>query len=388
MEPGRRQRLTEPTLTLLGVAGSVAAYKAVYLARRLGEAGQCVQAILTRSACRFVGPLSFSALTGRPAIVDLWSGLDHVQLGRDAACMAVAPCTADLLTRLALRRADDPVTATWQSCSAPKLIAPAMESNMWHSVRGYADELRAQGVVVLDPGAGPLASGALGVGRMAEPETILQHLDRLVRPQDFARARVLVTAGPTRAPLDPIRFLSNASSGKMGFALAKAAWARGAAVKVVHGPVAIAVPEGCEAIPVATTDEMLQACAAQIPWANVLIMAAAPCDFVATPAPHKLKKRAGVPDLGLRPAPDILNTLSREHCFSVGFAAETEDLLGGARDKLQRKRLQLIVANDAQAFTSDESAVTLLSPGAEPLPLPRAHKDAQAHHILDRVVLP
>lgn len=384
---------------LLGVSGSVAAYKALYLTRLCVEAGAEVWPVLTPSAARFIGPLSFAALSGHRPVTDLWSPAEageigHVELAHRVDLLVLAPATADLLARLAAGRADDPLCAIALATPAPWLVAPAMESGMWTSpaTQAHVEALRRRGARFVEPTEGELASGRSGVGRLAEPEVIFEAILEALGPADLTGERVLVSAGPTREAFDPARFVSNASSGKMGYALARAAKLRGAQVHLVSGPTQLAPPAGVAFTPVETTGEMLEACRGALDWSTVLVMAAAPCDFKpAQRAEHKLKKTDEPLTVALERTPDVLQSLrarSRERLV-VGFAAESRDVLTYARDKLVAKDLDLIVANDitepGAGFATDTNRVDLLDRDGTHTPLPRLGKEAVAHAILDRV---
>ena len=383
---------------LLGVSGSIAAAKAADLASRLTKAGAKVDAILTSAATRFVSPLTFQSLTGRPALADLWSEeahVLHVGLADGADLFVVAPATADILAKLAHGLADDLLTVTALAARCPLLVAPAMDGGMFShpAVQANLATLRARGVTVLGPADGRMASGLEGPGRMLEPEEIFGHV-RLAagRNGPLAGRRVVVTAGGTQEPIDPVRVIANRSSGKQGFALAQAALDRGAAVTLVAAPCALATPVGASRVDVATAQEMADAVLEACAGADALVMAAAVADFrPARPAAKKLKKDAGPPAIELERTTDILGVVTaaraRPACV-VGFAAETGDLLANARKKLKEKRLSLIVANDVtqpgSGFGSDANRVTLIdAAGAEELPL--LSKAEVAGRILDRV---
>jgi phosphopantothenoylcysteine decarboxylase / phosphopantothenate---cysteine ligase len=387
---------------LLGVGGSIAAYKAAELASRLTQAGAHVDAILTAAASRFVTPLTFQSLTGRPAPADLWSEdahVLHVGLADGADLFLVAPATADLLAKLAHGLADDLLTVTALAARCPLLIAPAMDAGMFEhpAVQANLATLRTRGATVIGPAEGRMASGLTGRGRMLEPDEILGHVRRAAgRNGPLAGRHVVVTAGGTEEPIDPVRSLSNRSSGKQGFAVAQAALDRGANVSLVAAPCSLPTPVGASRIDVSTAHEMahavLEACAS----ADALIMAAAVADFrPVRPADQKLKKGAGLPVLELERTTDILRAVAEVRARSgrpacvVGFAAETGDLLANARKKLQEKRLSLVVANDVSkqdaGFGADTNRVTLIdSEGAEELP--RLSKAEVSERILDRVV--
>ena len=383
---------------LLGVSGSIAACKAADLASRLTKAGARVDAILTAAASRFVTPLTFQSLTGRPAPADLWSEeahILHVGLADGADLLVVAPATADILAKLAHGLADDLLTVTALAARCPLLVAPAMDAGMFEhpAVQANLATLRARGATVIGPADGRMASGLEGRGRMLEPEEILGHV-RLAagRNGPLAGRRVVVTAGGTQEPIDPVRVIANRSSGKQGFAVAQAALDRGAAVTLVAAPCALPTPVGASRIDVATAQEMADAVLESCAGADALVMAAAVADFrPARPASKKLKKDLGPPAVELERTTDILAVVTaaraRPACV-VGFAAETGDLLAHARKKLKKKRLSLIVANDVTqpggGFGSDTNRVTLIDAmGAQELPL--LSKAEVAGRILDRV---
>lgn len=388
---------------LLGVTGGIASYKSAWLARLLTQAGAQVDVVLTRSAREFIGAITFEALTGRPVhsvLIGDGHALDHIRLAREAELMIVAPATADFLARAAHGHADELLSACLLATEAPVLLVPAMNDRMWANAQVQANvaSLRAQARVILEPGVGPLASpdeGA-GQGRMQEPETIVAHAGRMLeaRGKLFGR-RVVITAGPTREPLDPVRYLSNHSTGKMGVALAAAAWRRGAEVAVIHGPMIAPLPPGACATAVETTEQMADAVRAEVPGADVLVMAAAPADFrPASVAGAKIKKRKGgaADPVALEETPDILATTRdarREGMIAVGFALETDDVLDHAREKLTAKGLDLIVANDAReagaGFGYDTNRVTLIGRDGSVVELPLLPKSVVADAILDRV---
>lgn len=384
---------------ILGVSGSISAYKALYLTRLLVEAKARVSPLLTRAAARFVGPLSFSVLSGERAITDLWSQaqageVGHVELAHQADVVVIAPATADTIARLALGRADDPLTAVVLATRAPVVIAPAMESGMWDDVttQGHVEALSARGYRFVWPESGELASGRSGVGRLAEPETIADAAALALAPKDLAEERVLVTAGPTREAFDPARFVSNASTGKMGFAIADAARQRGAEVRLICGPTSLPPPTGIAVTRVITTQEMLDACRDAIAWSTCLVMAAAPADFApAAPASHKLKKGPDDLQVTLTRTPDILTTLAarKDGRLVVAFAAESRDVLKYAREKMNRKDADLVVANDitepGAGFASDTNRVDLVDRSGGHTALPAMAKDDVAWAIMDHV---
>jgi phosphopantothenoylcysteine decarboxylase/phosphopantothenate--cysteine ligase len=387
---------------LLGVTGGIASYKSAWLARLLATAGAEVDTILTRAAREFIGAITFEALTGRPvhtSLLDEGHALDHIKLARAADAIVVAPATADFLARAAHGRADDLLTACLLAAEAPVLLVPAMNDRMWAHAQTQRNimHLRELGYTVLDPDDGPLAVGeGSGPGRMPEPESILGHVGRLLERDVTLRSRrVVVTAGPTREPVDPVRFLSNRSSGRMGVALAAAAWRRGAEVTLIAGPLAIPIPSGVRVVPVETTEEMAAAVEQSLPAADALIMAAAPADFrAADPAQRKIKKATAPSAIALAEAPDILITTRgarRNGVVVVGFALETEDAIAGGRQKLTSKDLDLVVVNDATepgaGFGVDTNRVTLIDRNGAEDRLPLLSKAEVADAILDRVQL-
>lgn len=386
---------------LLGVTGGIASYKSAWLARLLTQAGARVDVVLTRSAREFIGSVTFEALTGRPVhtvLIGDGHTLDHIRLAREAELMVVAPATADFLARAAHGHADELLSAALLAVECPVLMVPAMNDKMWAnpSVQANCATLAAQGKHILEPGVGPLASpdeGA-GQGRMQEPETIVAHCARLLTPASkLTGKRVVITAGPTREPIDPVRYLSNHSTGKQGTALAEAAWRRGADVVMVHGHMSAPVPAGVQAKPVETTQDMAEAVASEIGSADVLIMAAAPADFrPAQVLSAKMKKSGRAPSLALAETPDVLkSTASRRKAgmIVVGFALETDDLETNAQKKLADKGLDFVVANSAReagaGFGYDTNRVTIVARNSEPEALPLMSKRETAEAILDRV---
>jgi phosphopantothenoylcysteine decarboxylase/phosphopantothenate--cysteine ligase len=386
---------------LLGVTGGIACYKSVALARALTQMGAEVDVVQTRSSQDFVGPVTFEAVTGRPVSTHLIAAghaLDHIKLARAAHAIVVAPATADFLARAAIGRADDLLTAILLAADAPVLLVPAMNDRMWSHPQTTQNvaHLRSLGYRVLDPETGPLAVGeGSGPGRMPEPDTILAHIGRLLDADGVLRGRrIIVTAGSTREPIDPVRFISNRSSGKMGVAIAAAAWRRGADVTLIAGPLAVAAPVGVSVVDIETAAEMRDAVAAHLREADVLVMAAAPADFrPATVAEQKIKKTAAPSALALEPTDDILlatQELRNPAAIIVGFALETEAAVAGGRDKLRRKSLDLVVVNDATepgaGFGVDTNRVTFVFGNGTPdEPLPLLAKSDVADAILDRV---
>ena len=389
---------------LLGVSGGIAAFKSAELVRRLKGRGHEVRAALTRGAAAFVTPLTLEVLTGEPVYQEEYltasgSGEEaHIEAARWAEVLAVAPATAHLLARLALGLADDFLTTTVLAFSGPLLVAPAMHAVMWDkaSVQEHVATLARRGVRIVGPVAGPLASGEVGMGRMAEPEEILSAIEGLRAAGTLAGKTVLVTAGPTHEPIDPVRFLGNRSSGRMGFALAAEAARRGAAVTLIAGPVEIPTPSvpgtpgRLTRIDVMTAAEMERAVRQHAPAADLVIMTAAVADFRPKSAtPEKIKKEGGVPTLELEATPDILAGLRTfaPQAVAVGFAAETTDIDAHARAKLARKGIDFLVANDVSrkdiAFGSAANEVTVYRSQGDPVFLSRRPKRELAADLLD-----
>jgi phosphopantothenoylcysteine decarboxylase / phosphopantothenate---cysteine ligase len=392
--PWRERRI------VLGVTGGIAAYKSIQLARDLTRLGARVDVVLTRSAQEFVGAISFEALTGRPVLTHLIAAghaLDHIRLAREADLVCVAPATADFMARAAVGRGDDLLTAILLATTAPVLICPAMNDRMWAHAQTQANaaHLRALGYRLVGPATGPLAHGeGEGPGRLEEPAVIVQHIGRGLEPAGpLAGRRVVVTAGPTREAVDPVRVLSNRSSGRMGYAIAEACWRRGADVTLVSGPVEIEAPVGPELVRVESADQMAAAVRDALTDAAALIMAAAPADFRASaPATQKIKKNGAPDSLALTPAVDILRDTRGarpDGMVAVGFALETENGIDNARRKLAAKQLDLIVLNRADepgaGFEVDTNRVTFITADAEPVELPLQSKRALADVIVDRV---
>lgn len=392
--------MAEPNHIVLAVSGSIAAFKAAKLASDLVSDGMKVRPILTDGASHFVTPLTFEAITGMPAGNSVWNEqigetrMGHIELARWADLLVVAPASANTIARLALGLADDLLGCTALSTRAPLLLAPAMETGMWlhPATQGHVDLLRARGARLVGPESGRLASGAEGVGRMAEPPVILRAIRGIVSGRrDLNGRSVLITAGPTYERIDPVRFIGNRSSGKMGYALAREAVSRGADVLLVSGPTSLDDPPGVSVVRVESAAEMEQAVLAAVASRDVVIMAAAVSDFApAAPWDTKLKRRHHFA-LDLRPTSDIAAAASRAapDAFHVGFALETEDLLTGARDKLHRKHQQLVVANRVSTshvpFGSDTNEVTLVHADGH-VELPRMSKTEVARAVWDDIV--
>jgi phosphopantothenoylcysteine decarboxylase/phosphopantothenate--cysteine ligase len=388
---------------LLGVTGGIAAYKAAQLARELMAVGADVTAILTEAATRFIGVDTFSGLTGNPAHVSVWEApgeVLHVRLAHDADAFAIAPATANVIAKLAHGLADDLLTAAALEFGGPVVVAPAMHEGMWtaaatqHNVRTLVE----RGARFVGPAEGVLAHGDSGIGRMAEPGEIAAAVVAAVEDgtpvgRPLAGRRVLITAGPTREPIDPVRYVGNRSSGKMGMALAAEALARGASVTLVLGPGTALPPAGVDVVEVETAEQMREAVLARAPEADAVVMAAAVADFrPKVAADRKLKKDQGVPDLVLEPTPDILSDLAsirRPGQVLVGFAAETSDVEAAGRDKLRRKGVDLLVANAVGAagtgFGTETNDAAILTIDGDDVSVRRWTKADLAAAVWDRV---
>lgn len=382
---------------LLVVSGGIAAYKAAYLCRGLRRAGARVDVILTRAGEHFVGRVTFEALTGRSVYREVWEEpLAHVTLGREADIAVVAPATADILARLAQGLASDMATATLLAAECPLLVCPAMNTRMWNhpATRRNLDTLRADGTHVLGPESGELAESEVGLGRMAEPEEILAEIGHLLAPRSaWSGRRVVVTAGPTRAPIDAVRFISNHSTGRMGFALAEAAWRRGADVVLIAGPTEVPPPGGPRRIDIETADEMLAALRGELVAGSVLLMAAAVGDYrVETPQDGKIKReQTRALDLKLRAEKDLLAETSglREErgVFTLGFALETQNAVENGRRKLE-KGIDLIAVNEVGSETGfgvTTNRVTIVSASGDAEEWPLLPKEDVAERLLDRI---
>lgn len=384
---------------LLVVSGSIAAYKAVSLLRRLTGAGATVDVVLTRAAQRFVGPLTFRSLTEGRVLGDLWTDpLAHVSLGREADVALVAPATADLLARMSGGRADDLAAATLLAAACPVLACPAMNGRMWRhpATRENVRRLAERGIRILPPEQGELAEGEDDVGRLAAEEAILAEVGRLLEPESPLRGRrVVVTAGPTRAALDPVRFVGNRSSGRMGYSLAASAWRRGAEVVLVSGPATVPPPHGPQLVGVERSEEMLEALCEALSSADVLLMAAAVGDFEPErPSEEKIKKEGRKElELRLRVGPDLLGE-TRElretrGVRTLGFALETENGVANARAKLGDKGLDLVALNEAgrpdSGFDAATNRVTIVGRDGDVEELPLLPKDEVADRLLDRL---
>ncbi|MDP9237438.1 MAG: bifunctional phosphopantothenoylcysteine decarboxylase/phosphopantothenate--cysteine ligase CoaBC [Chloroflexota bacterium] len=381
---------------VLGVSGSIASYKAADIASKLTQAGALVDAVLTEAAQRFVTPLTFRGLTGRPVFTDMYDpqsplAEEHVALARAADAVLIAPASATTIARLAHGLADDMAALTVLATTAPVLLAPAMDAQMWEhaATRANVDTLRQRGVIFVGPAEGRLASGHMGLGRLADTDTVLGALRQALGAKgDLAGRRIVVSAGGTQEPLDPVRYFGNRSSGKMGFAIAEAARDRGAAVTLVTGPAALATPYGVDRIDVRTTADMAQALV-RAEGCDAVIMAAAPADFrPAAASGQKIKRGAEAISIELVPNEDILASLKGPY-VKVGFAAETQEVLINAHAKIAKKGLDLIAANDVTApqagFATDTNLVTLIAADGTVEELPLLSKYEVACRILDRV---
>ena len=388
----------------LGVSGGVAAYKAAEILRLLQDRGVRVQVVMTRAAQEFVRPLTFAALSGEKVITDLFgsadqqanveSAIEHIAVAQSIDVLLVAPATADVIARFAQGIASDFLSTLFLATTAPVVIAPAMNVNMWNhpATQANLEILRQRGVKVVDPSDGYLACGMVGAGRLAENEAIVEAvLEALGAAQDLAGETVLVSAGPTREKLDPVRYLTNRSSGRMGYAIADAAQRRGARVLLVSGPTAIAPPPAAELTRIETAEEMRAAVLKLLPESTIVIKTAAVADFRPKAAAGQKIKRKGPMTLELEPTADILAELARHKTGQVivGFAAETENVLENARKKLAAKSLDAIVSNDVSregvGFDSDRNAVTIIT-NDEVIEVPETSKAEVARRLLDVVV--
>ena len=384
---------------ILGVTGSIAAYKAVSLLRTLVQAGADVFVVMTQSATRFVAPLTFEVLSKQPVAVDLFSGrqeMRHITWPEQADLIVLAPCTANRMAKYALGLADDLLSTMLMTTRCPVVIAPAMDGEMWDqpALKNHVIALRERGVTILEPEVGPLASGKWCQGRLPSEDIIVAAMQGKFRDShDWAGHHFLISAGPTREPIDAVRFMSNGSSGKMGYALAEAAVARGAQVTLVSGPTQLKPPSGAEFVSVTTAEEMYQSLASKFEQASVLIMSAAVADFRPRRVASEKKKKhdwKGEP-LELERTTDILAALSaqRTHQILVGFAAETSNLLENGQAKLKKKSLDMIVVNQIggidSAFGSETNEVILMMRGQTPQPIPRLPKRALAEKILNEL---
>jgi phosphopantothenoylcysteine decarboxylase / phosphopantothenate---cysteine ligase len=388
----------------LGVSGGIAAYKAAEIVRLLQERGIRVQVIMTQAAQEFVRPLTFAALSGEKVITDMFaagnqppnidSAVEHIAVAQSIDALLVAPATADVLAKFAQGIANDFLSTLYLATTAPVVVAPAMNVNMWNhpATRTNLEVLKKRGVRVVEPGSGYLACGMTGPGRLAENETIVAAtLEALGASQELAGETVLITAGPTREKIDPVRYLTNRSSGRMGYALAEAALRRGARVLLVSGPTAITPPGAAEVTQVETAEEMRQAVLRLLPEATIVIKTAAVADYRPKTAATQKIKRSGPMTLELEPTADILSEISRhkKSQIVVGFAAETQNALENARKKLASKSLDAIVVNDVSregiGFDSERNAVTIITHD-EVIEVPESSKWEVAQRVLDQVV--
>jgi len=383
---------------LLGVTGGIAAFKAADLVRCLQERGHDVRCAMTRSAEAFITPLTLEVLSGHPVYREQYLQPDnsgeelHISAAGWADVLCVAPVTAHTLARLALGLADDFLTTTALAFSGPVVLAPAMHTGMWlqESVQDHLGVLKSRGAHLVGPVVGPLASGETGMGRMADLEAIVLEVELALADRDLVGKMVLVSAGPTQEPLDPVRYLSNRSSGRMGFALAEAAARRGARVVLVAGPVVLDTPPGVSRVDVVTAREMRDTINQLAPDADVIIMAAAVADFRPSDvSDNKIKKSAGTPQLSLISNPDIVAGLAElaPDTLRIGFAAETGEIVEEARGKLEAKNLHFIIANDVSrndiGFDSEHNEVTVLAPAQAPIFFSRESKRALAVKLMD-----
>ncbi len=387
---------------ILGITGSIAAYKAVYLCRELIKRGANVHAVMTPNAMNFVTPLTFQTVTGNPVTSEMFellagSEIGHVSLADRAHITVVAPATANILGKVANGLADDFLSTMIMATKVPVLFAPAMNTVMWESpaVRANVAKLSQSGYHFVDPASGELACRVQGQGKMAEPETIIQRIQEVLTPKDMTGKTVLVTAGPTVEPIDPVRFVSNHSSGKMGYALAMSAKRRGASVILVSGPTLLPRPVGIRFVGVKTAEDMYRAVTEEAHACDIIIKAAAVCDWRPSASAHeKIKKGPGfVPALDLEPTRDILAKLGemkKPGQVLVGFAAETDNLEANAKDKLARKKLDIIVANDVTmpgaGFNVDTNVVKVISSDGQTVGIPLMEKERVADRIMDFLV--
>ena len=384
---------------ILGVCGGIAAYKAVELLRGLKKKGAQVRVVMTENASWFVGPLTFQALSQLPVCKGLFEAVDdasirHIDYAQEADLAVIAPATANMIAKLANGVADDALSTFMLAVTAPKIVCPAMNTHMYENraVQRNLDVLETDGWFILEPGAGELACGTVGPGRLPDPDLIVERIEAVLTKKDLQGKKVLVTAGPTREPLDPVRFISNPSSGKMGYAIAAAAEHRGADVVLVSGPSSLAAPVNVDIMRVQTAEEMAYAVFSRAEDADIVIKSAAVSDYRPKKvAPHKVKKEEGDLVVEFERTRDILKALGeeKENRILVGFAAETQDLVENAGLKMARKNLDLIVGNivgkPGCGFESDSNTVTFFHRDRDPETLPSMTKAEVAHALLDRV---
>ena len=394
MAPAKRR------VIVVGVTGGIACYKAVELVRLLVKSENCVRVIMTRSATEFVTPLTFQTLSGNPVALETFdltqeSQIGHIQLADSADLFVIAPATANIIGKIAAGIADDLLTTVLMATRAPVLVAPAMNIHMFEHpiLQENIRKLRRIGYQVLEPSEGFLACGYEGRGRLPEPEKIAEEIERLLGAKDLSGERLLITAGPNREPIDPVRYVSNRSSGKMGYALAHAAIRRGAEVVLISGPTALAAPAGARLVPVITAEEMRNAVLREFDQSTSVVMAAAVSDYrVASAATQKIKRGKGTLELRLEPNPDILKELGvrKDGKLLVGFAAETEALLANARKKLREKNLDMVVANNVaeagSGFDGDTNIATIVDRTGAVQSLPLMSKGELADRIYDHLL--
>ncbi len=383
---------------VLGITGGIAAYKAADIASKLTQAGAMVEVVMTESATRFIAPLTLRSITSRPVVTDMFEpaaefSLEHIALAEAADVVTIAPATANTIAKIAAGIADDMLTCLVLATKAPVIVAPAMNDNMFQNpvTRENLAKLKTRGFIIVEPAYGRLASGKMGWGRLAEVETIIGTVRQVLgRKGDLANKRIVVTAGGTQESIDPVRHIGNRSSGKMGYAVAEAARDRGATVKLITAPTSLPPPAGIEVIPVQTARQMKEAVARAVSQADALIMAAAVADYQPKNiAKAKIKKETPSLTLELVRTPDILTEVKGDF-IKVGFAAESEDVVTNARQKLKKKQLDLIVANDItdakSGFGADTNKVTLIDRKGKTEKLPLLNKREVADKILDKVV--
>jgi len=383
---------------VLGITGGIAAYKAAEIASKLTQAVARVEVIMTEASTKFIAPLTLRSLTGRPVVTDMFElasefSVEHVALAEAADVVVIAPATANTIAKLAAGLADDMLTCTVLATKAPVIVAPSMDANMFQNpvTQENLNKLRARGFTIIDPGYGHLASGKTGLGRLADIETIIGTIKQVLgRSGDLTGKRIVVTAGGTQEPIDPVRHISNRSSGKMGYAIAEAARDRGATVSLIAAPTSLPDPVGMEVIHVETAAKMKAAVAKAVAQADALVMAAAVADYQPkTTAKAKIKRETPSLTLELVRTPDILAEAKGDF-IKVGFAAESENVVANAKKKLEKKQLDLIVANDitdpSSTFGSDTNKVTIIDQDGKAEELPLLSKREAADKILDRVV--
>ncbi len=383
---------------VLGITGGIAAYKAAELASKLTQAGARVEVVMTQSATRFIAPLTLRSLAGRPVVTSMWEldsefSIEHVALAEAADIVAIVPATANIIAKLAAGISDDMLTCTVLATKAPVVVAPAMNVNMLENpvTQNNLAKLKARGFIIVDPAYGRLASGKIGLGRLAETETIIGTIKQILGSSgDLAGKRIVVTAGGTQEPIDPVRHIGNRSSGKMGYAVAEAARDRGATVSLITAPTSLPEPAGIEVVHIRTAAEMKEAVAKATAQTDALIMAAAVADYQPkSVAGEKIKKDSPSLTLELIRTPDILTEV-KGNFLKVGFAAESRDVVGNAKQKLEKKQLDIIIANDitdtSSGFGVDTNKVTLIGQDGKVESLPLLTKREVADRILDRVV--